>query len=190
VSRHSKFVEIGLMGSNIIFCQSLIGPRVSSYLLSQIQENIFYENDGYGPFKTLCIGNVSTESKFNFVKILDSVHSIISKQSHMAMGRKIHYIPNRPSFYSIKLQEIGQVHDEHSDNDPSTIRGEGRESIVMSSIISLSSDYEGGFLEFPEYNISIKLGSGDCVFFPSHGHWHSVSEVFAGERYSLMHFWE
>ena len=183
-------MELGSKGSNILYCSSLIGPRVSSYLLAEIQKSNFHENDGYGPFKTLCVGNVNKNSKFDFVKILDSVHSIISRNSHMAMGKKISYIPNRPSFYSIKLQEIGQVHEVHSDNDPSTIRGEGRENIVMSSIISLSSNYEGGFLEFPEYDISIKLNSGDCVFFPSYGHWHSVSQVYSGERYSLMHFWE
>jgi hypothetical protein len=186
-----KVFEIGEPGSNIILYSSLIGRRTTEAMLQTVL-SIDSHDGSYsaGPFETYSVGNVPKVDKWDFLLLLDSIHQKISSYSHLAMGRTISYIPNRPTFYTIKKQSISQEHKIHSDNDPATIRGEERQAIVMSSIISLSSKYEGGLLQFPEYGISMKLEAGDCVFFPSHGHWHAVTEVTAGDRYSLMHFWE
>jgi hypothetical protein len=191
IKTNKHFHVLGQPDSGVIFCKSLIGPRLCGYLLDSVLASDSTENGEYsGPFKTFCVGNIVSNKRWAFMDIVNSAHELISKMSYLSMGRQIQYTPNRHSFFTVKHQEVGQEHKVHSDNDPATIRGEERQAIVMSSIISLSSKYEGGLLQFPEYGISMKLEAGDCVFFPSHGHWHAVTEVTAGDRYSLMHFWE
>lgn len=186
----NNFFEIGDCGSGVIFCRSLISPRLTQKLLdSTIKTGPIPESLESGPFITYSVGNIVDVGGFKFMKILDAIHQRIAKYSHMCMGFNVEYIPNRHQFYSIKKQLIGQSHLIHSDYWGFQVEGTGREKVNMSSIISLSSDYEGGIFEVPEHNVSIKLEAGDCVFFPTWEHAHQVTEVTGGERHTLMHFW-
>lgn len=47
--------------------------------------------------------------------------------------------------------------------------------------------YEGGLLQFPKQNVSLKLETGDIVLFPgSYTHPHGVTKISSGERRVLV----
>lgn len=45
----------------------------------------------------------------------------------------------------------------------------------------ITEDYEGGHIEFPHHNLSIKPKAGSIIIFPS-DEWHGVSDVISGNR--------
>lgn len=185
-----KFAEIGNPGSGVIYCKSLISKRLARLMLnSTLQTGPIDGSLESGPFVTYSVGNIMNIGSYSFMNILDLIHERIALNSYMCMNQKVQYIPNRHEFYSIKKQSMGQSHLLHTDYWGFQIEAAGREMVNMSSIISLSSDYEGGMFEVPEHNVSIKLEAGACVFFPAAEHAHLVTEVTAGDRYTLMHFW-
>ncbi len=61
--------------------------------------------------------------------------------------------------------------------------------INYSSIIYLTSDYDGGEIEFPDYGIVHKPKAGDLVLFPSKGTIHEVYPVTAGNRSTIVAFY-
>lgn len=53
----------------------------------------------------------------------------------------------------------------------------------VTALLYLTEDFDGGHLEFPDYNLSIKPRTGQLVMFPSgHQYLHRVTEVTRGER--------
>lgn len=47
----------------------------------------------------------------------------------------------------------------------------------------IHDEYDGGMLQFPKQNVSIKLETGDLVLFPgSHTHPHGITKISGGER--------
>jgi hypothetical protein len=53
----------------------------------------------------------------------------------------------------------------------------------VTALLYLTEDFDGGHLEFPDYNLSIKPRAGQLVMFPSgHQYLHRVTEVTRGER--------
>jgi hypothetical protein len=51
----------------------------------------------------------------------------------------------------------------------------------------LNDDYEGALLEFPEYNLSIKMPAGSAIVFPSH-ELHQVTNLIDRHRYMWSSF--
>lgn len=61
---------------------------------------------------------------------------------------------------------------------------------VMSGVIYLNDDVEGGELNFPEQNITIKPKAGSIVVFPSvEPFYHQSLPVIKGEKYMSPVFW-
>lgn len=66
----------------------------------------------------------------------------------------------------------------------------GVSSRVLSVVMYLNDDYEGGEMLFPNSNVSIKPEAGSIVFFPSNFLYvHEVSEIKSGTRYSMPHWY-
>lgn len=54
-------------------------------------------------------------------------------------------------------------------------------------VACIGDDYEGGYLEFPKQEISVKLSKGDLILFPgSYTHPHGVTKLTSGERRVLV----
>jgi hypothetical protein len=63
---------------------------------------------------------------------------------------------------------------------------QGISSRVISVLMYLNDDYEGGKINFPNSNISLKPKAGSIIFFPSNYIYvHSIDEVTDGYRYVL-----
>jgi hypothetical protein len=62
----------------------------------------------------------------------------------------------------------------------------GISSRALSILLYLNDNYEGGEINFPQSNISIKPKAGSVIFFPSNFIYvHSVSEIKSGIRYAV-----
>jgi hypothetical protein len=62
---------------------------------------------------------------------------------------------------------------------------DGDTSLAFSMITYLNEDYEGGEIEFPNHNMSLKPASGSLLIFPSQEPYlHKVNPILSGERYT------
>ena len=67
---------------------------------------------------------------------------------------------------------------------------QGVSTRVLSVLIYLNDDYEGGELEFPQSGIKIKPSAGSIIFFPSNFLYvHTVNPIISGKRYSLPNWY-
>lgn len=134
-------------------------------------------------YETKCFG---TNFKSILQKMFDRAHESVVETVDQNIKRL--QIPNMNTF--VKIQRTGQNHPIHSDAGPNTYGSNDESDIQMSSIISINSSYEGGLINFPGADVSLKLQKGSMLIFPSHGHEHEVTEVTEGTRYTLLQFWE
>jgi predicted 2-oxoglutarate/Fe(II)-dependent dioxygenase YbiX len=82
--------------------------------------------------------------------------------------------------YQVLRYEIGQFYKTHVDHHPGANR-------VLSCVVGLNDEYEGG--EFCLWDGAVKytLGKGDVLFFPSNFLYpHSVEKVTSGVRYTIV----
>lgn len=93
-------------------------------------------------------------------------------------------------FYGVMLE--GSENKLHTDNygninDESSLRLNSKDD--WSGLLYLNNEYEGGILEFPNEEFSIKPNTGTFIFFQgSHDLPHSVSKVLEGKRNTVVSF--
>lgn len=79
----------------------------------------------------------------------------------------------------LKYLDGGEYH-RHHDHGPDNSR-------VLSMVACLRDDFEGGELEFPFFDVKIKLSAGSVVLFPSNfPYMHIAHPVTKGVKYSLV----
>lgn len=82
--------------------------------------------------------------------------------------------------YSLLRYSGGQQYHAHHDGVPSNAR-------VISAICYLNDDYEGGELEFTNFDIKIKPQAGMLILFPSnYAYQHIAHPVTDGSKYALV----
>lgn len=82
-------------------------------------------------------------------------------------------------FVLLKYLDSGEYHIHH-DHGPDNSR-------VISLVACLGEDFEGGELEFPHYNVKLKLKKNSLVIFPSNFPYsHIAHPVTGGIKYSLV----
>jgi Rps23 Pro-64 3,4-dihydroxylase Tpa1-like proline 4-hydroxylase len=85
------------------------------------------------------------------------------------------------TMHLLKYKESGFL-PAHSDH--------GISSRVLSALLYLNDDYEGGNIRFPHAGIDIKPEAGSLLFFPSNFVYvHEVDAVTSGTRYSLPNWY-
>ncbi len=79
----------------------------------------------------------------------------------------------------LKYENNAQYH-AHHDHSPNTSR-------VLSLVACFGEDFEGGELEFPYFNKTIKLEKNSLVLFPSNfPYTHIAHPVISGTKYSMV----
>jgi len=82
--------------------------------------------------------------------------------------------------YSILKYGFGQKFTNHVDDHPSYHRR-------ISTVYYLNDNYQGGEINFPRFNITLKPKANQMIVFPStYVYNHSVSPVSEGERYAVV----
>ena len=82
--------------------------------------------------------------------------------------------------YNLLKYEKTQEYKAHYDGDT----GMGR---IISALVYLNNDYEGGELEFPNFEIKIKPEPGMLILFPSNfAYAHIAHPVTSGTKYALV----
>jgi len=62
---------------------------------------------------------------------------------------------------------------------------------IMSAVLYLNDDYEGGELHFKEQGITIKPEAGSVIIFPSvEPFYHESKEIISGNKYMCPAFWK
>lgn len=120
---------------------------------------------------------------------LDFVSDIRKRMQDMAeqcFNRKL-----RPNTSHAQKWGIGGHANPHSDNSDFDGNPNAFEINKYVSLIYLNDDYEGGEIYFPDHNIEIKPKKGMVICFPGGvENIHGVKEVTAGERHTMMAFWD
>ena len=91
-----------------------------------------------------------------------------------------------PDYFSIRkynsLADMGKHVDAEDPTDKS--------HPVVSGVLYLNDQYEGGEIYFPEQNIKIKPEAGSLVMFPSYRpYFHHPLPVTSGNKYMVPFFW-
>jgi predicted 2-oxoglutarate/Fe(II)-dependent dioxygenase YbiX len=101
----------------------------------------------------------------NYIKIFDIQHNIFDVEG-----------------YTLLKYSGGQHYDAHYD-------GGGDSKRNLSAILYLNSDYEGGELEFVNFNIKIKPSAGMLLLFPAnYPYRHIAHPVTSGTKYAIVSF--
>lgn len=100
-------------------------------------------------------------------------------QSYMYKYR-ILGIPYHHEWFNVLKYSDDQYFDAHVDGTPGSPR-------FLSCVLYLNDDYEGGELEFVNYNVKIKAKAGTLVVFPSgFAHAHIAHPVTKGTKYAVV----
>ena len=107
------------------------------------------------------------------------------------------YLENHPSIdrnkykldvdnIPVKKWQVGASMGPHADGY------DGNKDLAFSLVAYLNEDYEGGEINFPDHNITIKPKKGSLIMFPSQTPFvHEVKRVVSGDRYmSAVSAWE
>jgi Rps23 Pro-64 3,4-dihydroxylase Tpa1-like proline 4-hydroxylase len=82
--------------------------------------------------------------------------------------------------YSLLRYTTGQHYKQHYDGNIESGR-------VISVLIYLNDDYDGGEIEFPNFNLKIKPKSGTLILFPSnYAYSHIAHDVISGTKYVIV----
>jgi hypothetical protein len=94
--------------------------------------------------------------------------------------------PWLPDFFSIKKYSPGIDMGPHVDsNDPTTSNHP-----VISGVMYLNDNYEGGEIDFVNQKISIKPEAGSIIIFPSYEPYvHHPKKIISGNKYMIPLFW-
>lgn len=119
---------------------------------------------------------------YDLVDVIRKAASELAKKYFNALN--ITDEPHLPSHFEIKEYNTGESMGSHFDAYP----GEDNETI-LSAVIYINDDYEGGELSFPEHEITIKPEKGCLVFFPSTPDYlHESKVILSGKKYCVPLF--
>ncbi len=91
-----------------------------------------------------------------------------------------------PDYFSIRKYDTGADMGKHVDSEDPTDKSHP----VVSGVLYLNDDYEGGEIYFPEQNIKIKPSAGSMIMFPSYRpYFHHPLEIISGNKYMVPFFW-
>jgi predicted 2-oxoglutarate/Fe(II)-dependent dioxygenase YbiX len=145
------------------------------------------ETMNLGPFqnhRTNQLLEVSHLANVSNNKLLQNIHNqmnllLLAGTNSYAQRFGINELLYHESYNLLRYSE-GQEYQAHYDGGTSIGR-------AISAIIYLNSDYEGGHLEFVNFNVKIKPEPGMMILFPSnYAYRHVAHPVTKGTKYALV----
>ena len=185
-----SFVELGHSGSQVYYCESFFGKRTANLILDLIKKMpISQAQEGQSEFDTVIFNHRGI--LYKNIDLLSMYCDINKKMFENIYKVNLKDIKSDWKNLSVKIQKIGEEHEIHPDAGLETTGYNpiGQGDPHLSTVTCLTDDYNGGYFEMPEFNISIKLKMGSTIVYPSSGHEHLVTKVTDGERRTLLGFW-
>jgi predicted 2-oxoglutarate/Fe(II)-dependent dioxygenase YbiX len=145
------------------------------------------ETIGHGAFqesRTNSVLDITHSSLINNNSILQNVHNqfnllLLAATIPYCKRYKIEEPLYHEGYLALKYKE-NQEYRSHYDGNTSVGR-------IISALVYLNSDYDGGELEFPNFKIKIKPEPGMLILFPSNfAYSHIAHPVTLGTKYSLV----
>lgn len=121
--------------------------------------------------------NVNENMKLINNKCYDLVASALHKYKEIF---KIEQEIKNAEFYGLLRYSVGEQYGFHYDGGTESKRS-------ISVLIYLNDDYEGGEIEFPNFNLKFKPKAGTLVLFPSnYAYGHIAHPVTSGTKYVIV----
>ncbi len=115
--------------------------------------------------------------------LYDEINSVVTKAVDEYFKKqsinKNEYMFSNGSYHIRKWDAPMRGMEPHSDFSANEDGSRSNPSYTICGYIT--EDYEGGHLEFPKHNLSIKPKVGSIIIFPS-DEWHGVSDIISGNR--------
>jgi predicted 2-oxoglutarate/Fe(II)-dependent dioxygenase YbiX len=109
--------------------------------------------------------------------------ALVNAGKNYAEQLNVEYIDHTP--FSISKYRPGASMGPHVDD-----YGQDGVSTLMSAVVYLNDDYEGGELRFPEQDVTIKPEAGSIIVFPSvEPFYHQSMPLKTGTKYMVPAFW-
>ena len=143
-------------------------------------------------YKTITHKTKELDIQFTTLKLQKLLEPIIIEagtlynKTYAYEGIKTGSIMHNSSTLRFNRYSPGQIMRHHMDHIKSLFDGKHRGIPVLSFILNLNDDYEGGDLFFWKDTV-VPLGKGDICMFPSNFLFpHGVTELTKGKRYSAV----
>jgi len=174
--------------------RSIIPSFVCDYLVSETEKREWrthkwysYGQDEYSvdEDKNHYIQNASPDLQGMLTPIISQVLNDYSSKNKFSC-KKIDSITSKFSNIVFNRYSPGQMLDQHQDHINALFDGREKGIPILSLILNLNDDYDGGDLFFWDDYV-VPLGKGDVVVFPSLFLYpHGIMEVKSGKRYSAV----
>lgn len=91
-----------------------------------------------------------------------------------------------PDYFSIRKYNTGADMGKHVDSEDPTDKSHP----VVSGVLYLNDEYEGGEIYFPEQDIRVKPSAGSMIMFPAYRpYFHHPLPIISGNKYMIPFFW-
>jgi hypothetical protein len=184
----SSFEKIGSDAKNIVLISNFIDEDDLIKLKSYAES--YQDSENFSGGKDLSLNFVKNDNNEIYLlmqKYQEKIWLKVKESYVDKYGVKILHNPQNPIHF-IKWRK-GMASALHSDCE----RPDGTPAfhanfykLNISALMYLNSNYEGGRIQFPKYDVSIKPNPGDLIIFPSNGEYrHEVTEVKSGNRFTM-----
>lgn len=176
--------------------KSIIPIDTCNLIIDNIEKKDWIKHKWSNIHTKLAYTNTEDNSELDMQECDSKLHQILSPyviKSLLNYSEKYFFNSDNTKDLVTKFSTIrfnrykpGQMMKQHCDHIISLFEGNERGIPVLSVILNLNSDYNGGDLCFWEDHI-IKLGVGDIVVFPSLFLFpHKITTIIDGTRYSAV----
>jgi hypothetical protein len=187
--------EIEEFDSHIYLAKNIICDDFCD-LMTEIIENSFTKYSTYGKSMNVncfykfweCEYKEDSDEMKKKIKYAKNVFDKIYLKSILFLITKLSGIfdYNIPKHSGLVLRKIIGPTRMHTDGPTGDPNFPAREMRVLTCIIGLNNNYQGGIWNFPNQNVNLHVKKGDVLFFPPYWqHSHSVQEPFINPRYTI-----
>lgn len=125
---------------------------------------------------------IASQTDPGFTSFESAIYNVVGEAARAYVRMNPYFRIVEDSGYSLLRYKEGHFYGEHI--DWTSNMGHSR---VLSILIYLNDDYEGGGIVFPRQDVTIKPEAGSVVVFPSVGtHPHEALEVTKGTKYAVV----
>lgn len=152
----------------------------SSLFMKNIHESNLNWRDWYSSDGSIIYGKVAGGINVLPEEILTTLKSAVFNSLYdycLNNNKDLGFVPE---FYTIQKYNVGAYMGPHVDSTDKTIS----KFPTISMVVYLNDDYEGGEIEFPKQDISLKPEAGSIIIFPSYDPYtHDPKPVISGDKY-------